>query len=68
LPDRGGRPWSHHEPHDPDHVEEVLHQRIDELDPTARRLRKALLQGDAPQSLGLVEDGLGTVLEERDIS
>ena len=63
-----GSAAAHHEPHDPDHVEEILDQRIDELDPTARRVRKALLQGDSPQSLGLVEDGLGTVLEERDIS
>lgn len=63
-----GSAAAHHEPHDPDHVEEVLDQRIDELDPTARRLRKALSQVESPQPLGLVEDGLGTVLEERDIS
>lgn len=62
------RAAAHGEPRDRDDVEEVLSRRIAELDPTARRLREALLQGDSPQSLGLVEDGLATVLEERGIS
>jgi hypothetical protein len=62
------RAAAHGEPRDRDDVEEVLSRRIAELDPTARRLREALLQGDSPQSLGLVEDGLATVLEERGTS
>jgi hypothetical protein len=62
------RAAAHDEPSDRDHVEEVLSRRIAELDPEARRLRAALLRGESPQSLGLIEDGLATVLEERGIS
>lgn len=62
------RAAAHDEPSDRDHVEEVLSRRIAELDPEARRLRAALLQGESPQSLALVEDGLATVVEERGIS
>jgi hypothetical protein len=51
-----------------DQVEETLARRIAELDPLARRLRAELLRGESPQSLGLVEDGLATVLKERGIS
>lgn len=62
------RAAAHDEPRDRDDVEEVLSRRIAELDPTARQLRAALLKGESPESLGLVEDGLAKVLEERGIS
>jgi len=56
------------ESRDPDHVEAILTHRIAELDSAAGRLRAALLLGESPQSLGLVEEGLATVLEKRGIS
>jgi hypothetical protein len=37
------------------------------LRPEADRLRGALLRGEPPESLGLVEESLATVLEERGI-
>jgi hypothetical protein len=37
------------------------------LRPEADRLRAALLRGESPESLGLTEDGLARLLEERDI-
>lgn len=51
-----------------DQIEQTLARRIGELDPAARRLRAALLRGETPQSLGLIEDGLATVLNQRGIS
>lgn len=52
---------------DNDRVEARLVRRIAELDPLARRLRAALLSGMPARSLGLVEDGLATLLGERGI-
>jgi hypothetical protein len=51
-----------------DQVDEVLEQRLAALSPEADRLRAALLRGEIPQSLGLVEDGLAAVLKERGIT
>jgi hypothetical protein len=48
-----------------DNVEQVLDERLAALRPEAERLRAALLRGESPQSLGLVEDGLAAVLRER---
>jgi hypothetical protein len=50
-----------------DQVDEVLERRLAALGPEADRLRAALLRGETPQSLGLVEDGLAAVLKERGI-
>jgi hypothetical protein len=50
-----------------DRVDDVLDRQLAGLRPEADRLRAALLRGESPESLGLVEDGLATVLEERDI-
>jgi len=52
---------------DHEHVRKVISQQLAELDPLARRLRTALLRGESPESLGLVENGLATVLRERGI-
>jgi len=52
---------------DREHVEQVLRQHLAELDPLARRVRAALLRGESPESLGLVENGLAEVLRERGI-
>ena len=51
--------------HDDQHadVEELLAQRMKALGPDAARLRAALLRGESPESLGLVEDGLTSLLE-----
>lgn len=38
------------------------------LQPEADRLRAALLRGESPESLGLTEDGLARVLEERGLA
>jgi hypothetical protein len=48
-------------------VEELLAQRSAASGLEADRLRAALLRGESPESLGLVEDGLAEVLEERGI-
>lgn len=56
------------ESRDLDHVEAILTQQIAELDSAAGRLRDALLLGESPQSLGLVEEGLAMVIEQRGIS
>lgn len=50
-----------------DQVDEVLRRRTGEFDPIADDLRAALLRGASPESLGLTDDGLATVLEERGI-
>ncbi|HKE97687.1 MAG TPA: hypothetical protein VKG45_01975 [Actinomycetes bacterium] len=50
-----------------DRVDDVLDRQLAGLRPEADRLRAALLRGESPESLGLVEDGLATVLEERSI-
>jgi len=49
--------------------------RVDDLDgrlaalrSEAERLRAALLRGESPESLGLTEDGLTRVLEERGLA
>jgi hypothetical protein len=49
--------------------------RVDDLDgrlaalrSEAERLRAALLRGESPESLGLTEDGLARVLEERGLA
>jgi hypothetical protein len=52
-------------PHD--RVDDVLDRRLAALRVEADRLRAALLRGESPESLGLVEDGLAKVLEERGI-
>ncbi|HKQ01669.1 MAG TPA: hypothetical protein VJ735_15195 [Actinomycetes bacterium] len=54
-------------PDDSHQVDEVLRHRTGELDPVADDLRAALLRGASPESLGLTDDGLATVLEERGI-
>ena len=51
-----------------DRADDVLDGRVAALRPEADRLRAALLRGEAPESLGLTEDGLLQVLEERGIS
>ncbi len=63
-----GNAAAHGGSRDGDHVEAILTQRIAELDSAAGRLRAALLLGESPESLGLVEEGLATVLEQRGIS
>jgi len=63
-----GNAAAHGGSRDSDHVEAILTQRIAELDSAAGRLRAALLLGESPESLGLVEEGLATVLEQRGIS
>jgi hypothetical protein len=52
---------AHGEPHAD--VEELLAQRMRALGPEAARLRAALLRGESPESLGLVDDGLAGLLE-----
>jgi hypothetical protein len=47
--------------------EDLLDGRLAALRPEAERLRVALLRGESPESLGLTEDGLARVLEERGI-
>ena len=51
----------------PDHIQEVLAALSAELAPMLDRLRTAMLAGQSPQSLGLVENGLATVLQQRGI-
>jgi hypothetical protein len=48
-----------------DRVDDLLDGRPAALRPEADRLRAALLRGESPESLGLAEDGLTRVLEER---
>jgi hypothetical protein len=48
-------------------VDDVLDRQLAALRPEADRLRAALLRGESPESLGLTEDGLAQVLEERGI-
>lgn len=56
---------AHDESHD--RVDDVLDRQLAALRAEADRLRAALLDGQSPESLGLVEDGLAKVLEERGI-
>jgi hypothetical protein len=51
-----------------DGVDDLLDGRLAALRPEADRLRAALLRGESPESLGLTEDGLAQVLEERGIA
>ena len=48
-----------------DRTEDILDGRLAALRPEAERLRAALLRGESPESLGLTEDGLARVLEDR---
>ena len=48
-----------------DRVDDLLDGRLAALRSEAERLRAALLRGESPESLGLTEDGLARVLEER---
>jgi hypothetical protein len=50
-----------------DRVDDLLDGQLAALRPEADRLRAALLRGESPESLGLTEDGLARVLEERGI-
>jgi hypothetical protein len=52
----------------PDPVDELIDGRLAALRPEAERLRAALLRGESPESLGLTEDGLARVLEERGLA
>ena len=52
---------AHGEPHAD--VEKLLARRMSALGPDAARLRAALLRGESPESLGLTEDGLSSLLE-----
>ena len=45
-----------------------LDGRLAALQPEADRLRAALLRGESPECLGLTEDGLTRVLEERGLA
>ena len=49
----------------PHPVDDLLDGRLAALRPEAERLRATLLRGESPESLGLTEDGLARVLEER---
>jgi hypothetical protein len=51
-----------------DRVDDLLDERLDALRSEADRLRAALLRGESPESLGLPEDGLIRVLEERGLT
>ena len=51
-----------------DRVSDLLDGRLAALRPEADRLRAALLRGESPESLGLTEDGLARVLEERGLA
>ena len=51
-----------------DRVDDLLDGRLAALRSEAERLRAALLRGESPESLGLTEDGLARVLEERGIA
>jgi hypothetical protein len=46
----------------------VLARQFTELTPIAERLRAAMLDGESPESLGLVENGLTDILRERGIN
>lgn len=50
-----------------DRVDDILEGQLAALRPEGDRLRAALLRGESPESLGLTEDGLARVLEERGI-
>jgi uncharacterized small protein (DUF1192 family) len=66
------RPRSYHLPaandESLDRVDDLLDGRLAALRSEAERLRAALLRGESPESLGLTEDGLARVLEERGIA
>jgi len=47
---------------------DLLDGRLAALRAEADRLRAALLRGESPESLGLTEDGLTRVLEERGLA
>ena len=49
-------------------VDDTLDGRLAALRSEAERLRAALLRGESPESLGLTEDGLARVLEERGLA
>jgi hypothetical protein len=51
-----------------DRVDDLLDGQLAALHPEADRLRAALLRGESPESLGLTEEGLARVLEERGIA
>jgi len=51
-----------------DRVDDLLDGRLAALRAEADRLRAALLRGESPESLGLTEDGLARVLEERGLA
>jgi hypothetical protein len=51
-----------------DQVDDHPDERLAALRPEADRLRAALLRGESPESLGLTEDGLTRVLEERGLA
>jgi uncharacterized small protein (DUF1192 family) len=51
-----------------DRVDDLLDGRLAALRSEAERLRAALLRGESPESLGLTEDGLARVLEERGLA
>jgi hypothetical protein len=52
----------------PNRVDDLLDGRLAALQAEAERLRAALLRGESPESLGLTEEGLARVLEERGIA
>jgi hypothetical protein len=49
-------------------VDDLVDERLAALRHEAERLRAALLRGESPESLGLTEDGLARVLEERGLA
>ena len=51
-----------------DHVREVHARQFAELAPIADQLRPAMMRGESPESLGLVENGLTDILRERGIN
>jgi hypothetical protein len=52
----------------PNQVQAILARHLAELASIAHRLRAPMLRSASPASLGLVEDGLTTVLHQRGIS
>jgi hypothetical protein len=52
----------------PERIREVVARQFAELAPMACRLRAAMLDGESPESLGLVENGLTDILRERGIN
>ena len=51
-----------------DRIDDMLNVQLARLRPEADRLHAALLRGESPESLGLTEDGLAQVREERGIA